>query len=143
MGKLLGIYVSDGGVPKLSIQSVEIGSSGLIGDAQGNLKHHGGPMRAVCVLENEVLCKLQNEGHPIQPGTTGENILVDGYDLKLGSVFSIGEVELEVVSAASPCYKIAESFTNGQFDRMSNENYPGDTRWYCRVVNGGRVSISA
>ena len=100
-------------------------------------------MRAVCVLEDEVLKKLQEEGHPISPGTTGENLLVSGYNLTIGSTFSIGEVELEVVSAATPCKTIRDSFTNGNFNRLSHKKYPGDTRWYCKVLRTGNIRISA
>ena len=99
-------------------------------------------MKAICVLENELLIKLQSEGHPIQSGTTGENLLVEGYDLSIGMVFEVGEVKLEVVSDATPCRKIADSFTEGDYSRMSHEKYPGDTRWYCKVLQPGRISIS-
>ena len=143
MGEVLGIFISEGGVPKLPIDSVDIGYSGLKGDSQQNKKYHGGPLRAVCVLENELLLKLQNEGHPILPGKTGENLLVEGYNLEIGSIFSVGSTELQVVSAASPCHKIAESFSEGNFNRMSHKIIPGDTRWYCKVLKEGNVSISS
>ncbi|MEE2985693.1 MAG: MOSC domain-containing protein [Candidatus Thermoplasmatota archaeon] len=142
MGRLLGIFTSNGGVPKLPIESAEIDYNGIIGDSCNNKKHHGGTMKAICVLENEVLLKLQSEGHPIQAGTTGENILVEGYNLDIGKVFDVGEVRLEVVSDATPCWKIADSFTDGDYSRMSNEKYPSDTRWYCKVLNPGQINIS-
>ena len=142
MGKLIGIFVSNGGVPKLPIESAQVETTGIIGDACNNKKHHGGPQKAICVLENELLLKLQSEGHPIKSGTTGENLLVEGYDLAIGKVFDVGEVRLEVVSDATPCWKIAESFTEGNYSRMSHTKYPGDTRWYCRVLSTGRISIS-
>ena len=142
MGMLLGIFTSNGGVPKLPVASAQIDVNGIVGDACNNKKHHGGPMKAICVLENELLVKLQSEGHPIQAGTTGENILVEGYNLEVGKVFDVGEVRLEVVSDATPCWKIADSFTEGDYSRMSNEKYPGDTRWYCRVIRTGTISIS-
>ena len=142
MGKVLGIFTSNGGVPKLSVNSVDISESGLDGDIQADKKHHGGLMKAVCILENELLIKLQTEGHPIQPGTTGENLLVEGFNLAIGSTFKIGTVELEVVSAATPCKTIAESFTGGNFSRISHKKYPGETRWYCKVLQPGRISIS-
>ena len=143
MTNLLGIFISNGGVPKTPVQSVKIDYQGLVGDNQHDKKHHGGVMRAVCVLEDKILKKLQTEGHPISPGSTGENLLVSGYDLKIGSIFSIGEVELEVVSAATPCKTIRDSFTNGDFKRLSHKKYPGDTRWYCKVLRTGNVRISA
>ena len=143
MTNLLGIFISNGGVPKTPVQSVKIDYQGLVGDNQHDKKHHGGVMRAVCVLEDKILKKLQTEGHPISPGSTGENLLVSRYDLKIGSIFSLGEVELEVVSAATPCKTIRDSFTNGDFKRLSHKKYPGDTRWYCKVLRTGNVRISA
>ena len=139
MGKLLGIFTSNGGVPKISVDSADIRFEGISGDDQNDKKHHGGIMRAICVLENELLVKLQSEGHPIMPGTTGENLLVEGFNLSIGSKFSIGTVELEVVSAATPCKTISKSFTDGFFNRMSDKKYPRETRWYCRVLKGGVV----
>lgn len=142
MGKVLGIFISDGGVPKLSVNSVHVTNFGLVGDNQADKKHHGGLMKAVCVLENELLLRLQSEGHPIQPGTTGENLLLEGFNLTIGSLFRVGNVELEVVSAATPCKTISESFTNGNFNRISHKKHPGETRWYCKVIQTGKISIS-
>lgn len=142
MGKLLGIFTSNGGVPKIPVDSADIRFEGISGDEQNDKKHHGGIMRAICVLENELLVKLQSEGHPIMPGTTGENLLVEGFNLSIGSKFSIGTVELEVVSAATPCKTISKSFTDGFFNRMSDKKYPRETRWYCRVLKEGTIRIS-
>ena len=142
MGKIIGIFISDGGVPKLSVSSVNVSKLGLDGDNQADKKHHGGVMKAVCVLENELLIKLQTEGHPIQPGTTGENLLLEGYNLDIGSVFKVGSVELEVTSAATPCKTIAGSFKDGNFNRISHKKYQGETRWYCKVLKTGTINIS-
>ena len=142
MGSLLGIFTSPGGVPKISKNSAFISFNGLDGDDQEDKKHHGGPERAVCVLENELLIRLQSEGHPIKPGTTGENLLVEGFNLRIGSKFAVGNVELEVVSAATPCKTIAKSFSDGYFNRISHKKYPGETRWYCRVLKEGSIRIS-
>jgi MOSC domain-containing protein YiiM len=143
MGSLLGIYISGGGVPKDSVDTVHVKFEGIVGDNQHDKKHHGGPLRAVCVLENELLEKLILEGHPIGPGTTGENLLVAGFQLEIGSLFTIDEVELEVVSAATPCKTISESFTEGQFNRISHKKNPGETRWYCKVLKEGWIRISS
>ena len=111
MSKVLGIYTSNGGVPKHPVSSADVDELGLISDKQNNRKHHGGVNKAVCVLDNNLLIKLRNEGHPIYAGSTGENLLLEGFDLDIGKVIDLGDVILEVVSAASPCYKIAGSFT--------------------------------
>ena len=142
MGKLLGIFTSNGGVPKLPVDSADIRFEGISDDDQNDKKHHGGINRAICILENELLVKLQSEGHPIMPGTTGENLLVEGFNLAIGSKISIGTVQLEVVSAATPCKTISKSFKDGFFNRMSDKKYPGETRWYCRVLKEGTIRIS-
>lgn len=141
MGVVLGIFISNGGVPKTRVDSIQIEIEGLVGDNQADKKHHGGVRRAVCVLENEILTKLQLEGHPIMPGTTGENLLVEGFNLDIGAIFTVGDAELEVVSAATPCKTIAASFIDGNFNRLSNKKYPKDTRWYCRVLKPGSINI--
>ena len=142
MGKIIGIFISDGGVPKSSVTSIAVGIDGLQGDQQNNKKYHGGKDKAVCVLDYNVLLKLQEEGHPIGPGTTGENLLISGFDLHIGSIFCVGNIELEVTSAAVPCKTIANSFTNGAFSKLSNKKYPGQTRWYCKVICPGVISVS-
>ena len=73
MGQVLGIFVSNGGVPKLAVDTAEISLLGLVGDDQADKKHHGGEMKAVCVLENEILDKVQSEG---MATSTGLAILV-------------------------------------------------------------------
>ena len=40
MGKLIGIFISNGGVPKLPIESAQVETTGIIGDACNNKKHH-------------------------------------------------------------------------------------------------------
>ena len=54
MAKIVQINISDGGVPKLPVPEVMIESTGLVGDRQKNLKHHGGPDRAVCLWSLEL-----------------------------------------------------------------------------------------
>ena len=71
----MGIFISNGGVPKTPVQSVKIDYQGLVGDNQHDKKHHGGVMRAVCVLEDKILKKLQTEGHPISPTSTSPSEL--------------------------------------------------------------------
>ena len=92
MGQVLGIFVSNGGVPKHAVDTAEISLLGLVGDDQVDKKHHGGQMKAVCVLENEILTKLQSEGHPITPGSTGENLLVEGFNITIGSTLVVAKL---------------------------------------------------
>ena len=48
--------------------------AGLEGDRHRNRKLHGGPDRALCLFSLERIEALQAEGHPIEPGTLGENL---------------------------------------------------------------------
>ena len=77
--RIIGLYVNpQGGVPKHAVETLRVTPTGCDGDRQNDLKHHGGPTRAVCLMLESVMKKLISEGHPIGPGTTGENILIQG-----------------------------------------------------------------
>ena len=83
----------DGGVPKFPVSQVFLGKNNVEGDKQNDLQYHGGPARAVCLFSMERILALQKEGHPIQPGTTGENLTIQGLDwnlMKIGARFQIG-----------------------------------------------------
>ena len=72
--RLYQISISRGGVPKLPIPHARITTAGVEGDRQHDTRHHGGPDRAVCVFSLDVIRRLQVEGHPIVPGSVGENL---------------------------------------------------------------------
>ena len=78
-GVVLGLHVNpEGGVPKHPVQTLSVHKEGCAGDKQNDRKHHGGPEKAVSILEAHVLEALQRQGHPIMPGSTGENVLLGG-----------------------------------------------------------------
>lgn len=74
------LNMSAGGVPKTAVRRATVTELGLSGDKQLDLKHHGGPMRALCLYSLERILALQADGHPIFPGSIGENITVAGLD---------------------------------------------------------------
>lgn len=136
------ISVSKGGVPKLPVLEAKITAQGVEGDRQRNLKVHGGPYRAVCLYSLEVIQALQAEGHPIAPGTTGENITVAGIDwlsVRPGDRFSMGPVLVEVLSYTAPCRHNARWFASGTFGRISHTIHPGWSRVYARVLSEGMI----
>ena len=135
----------DGGVPKFPVSQVFLGKNNVEGDKQNDLQYHGGPARAVCLFSMERILALQKEGHPIQPGTTGENLTIQGLDwdlMKIGARFQIGEVEIELTGPAPPCKTISESFEKGGFVRISEKTYPGWSRWYASVSKEGIVVVN-
>ena len=133
-----------GGVPKLRIQSTFIGTQGVAGDKQRDRRFHGGPERAVCLFSQERINALQAEGHPIDPGTTGENLTMCGLDwsqLKPGQQLRVGEeVLLEITSYTTPCSNIAASFAKGEFKRIAQKLHPGWSRLYAKVLHEGTVT---
>ena len=73
-GRIFQLNCSDGGVPKLGVREAVVTETGLACDRQRDLRYHGGPERAVCLYALERILELQNEGHPIFPGSAGENV---------------------------------------------------------------------
>jgi len=116
---------------------------GLIGDAQGDKNQHGGPERAVCVYSLDRIHELQKEGHPIDVGTAGENLTLEGIDWSLvvpGAQLHVGdEVLLEVASYTNPCKTIKGSFIDGKFVRIAEKLHPGWSRVYARVLSEGQI----
>jgi len=120
-----------------------VSRSGLEKDTQDDKKHHGGPERAVCLYSLERIRSLQTEGHPIDVGTAGENITVEGIDWDLlvpGVTIRIGDqVLLEVASFTNPCKTIRASFIAGEFIRIAQKLHPGWSRVYARVLREGQI----
>ena len=143
IGTVISINVSGGGVPKGRVNDAKVSLLGLVNDAHDDKIHHGGPERAVCVYSLERIRSLQAEGHPIDIGTAGENVTVEGLDWELvvpGVQLRLGdEVVLEVASFTSPCKTIRESFIDGRFVRISQKLHPGWSRVYTRVLAEGTV----
>jgi MOSC domain-containing protein YiiM len=137
------LSVSNGGVPKLPVPRAEVTASGIVGDRQRNRLFHGGPRRAVCLFALEEIERLRAEGHPVAPGTTGENVTVAGLPwerVRPGARLALGaEVVLEVTSYTAPCKNIGPSFHDGDFTRISQKLHPGESRVYARVLTPGIV----
>lgn len=132
-----------GGVPKYRVPSAVLTVNGVTGDKQRDRRYHGGPERAVCLYSTEHIEALRNAGHPIAPGTTGENLTISGLDwagLQIGDRLLIGDaVELEITSYTTPCYKISDSFADGEFKRIAQKLHPGWSRVYAKVLREGMV----
>ncbi len=143
IGNVVSINVSRGGVPKRRVSGVNVSLLGLEGDGQDDIKHHGGLERAVCIYSLERIHSLQAEGHPIDVGTVGENVTVEGIDWDLvvpGVRLRLGdEVLLEIASFTDPCKTISASFIDGKFIRIAQRLHPGWSRVYARVVSEGSI----
>jgi MOSC domain-containing protein YiiM len=143
-GYIHQLNCSDGGVPKRPVAETELTPLGLIGDRQAHPGIHGGPERALCLYALERIAALQTEGHPIYPGSVGENVTIAGLDwaqLAPGVRLALGdEVVIEITKPANPCNSIAGSFTGGEFKRIAQKLHPGESRLYARVIKTGRLA---
>ncbi len=142
-GVVAGLFLSDGGVPKTAVDSAEIGWRGVLGDRQASRAHHGRPWQAVCLWSADVVADLARAGHPIRPGSAGENVSIRGLDwsaARPGARMSFGTVTLAVAAYAIPCSKNARWFTDGDYERMSHER-SNRSRLYARVLQPGRVGL--
>jgi MOSC domain-containing protein YiiM len=145
-GTLVSINVSPGGVPKLPVPEALITATGVAGDRQKDLKWHGGPDRAVSLLALAVIRELQAAGHPIAPGSTGENLTIDGFaaeDLRPGLRLRIGAgegaTELELTTWLAPCGKIGGSFLGRRYSTLDDKHHPCRSRIGARVLVEGLV----
>jgi MOSC domain-containing protein YiiM/GNAT superfamily N-acetyltransferase len=142
-GRVLQVNISPGGVPKLPVERAWVGELGLDGDRHRHDTVHGGPHRAVALLGIEAIERVQADGHPIEPGSVGENLTTTGIELARlapGARLAIGErLVLEISAPANPCDVIAGSFRNGKSGRISILTHPADSRMYARTVIEGEV----
>lgn len=137
------INVSDGGIPKRPVLEAKVTKSGIAGDRQRNLKLHGGPERAICLYSLDLIERMQEEGHPIDAGSTGENLTLAGLDwneLAPGTRLTVGpEVRLQIASYCAPCELNACWFHDKVIERISQKTNPGWSRLYARVLAEGIV----
>ncbi len=141
---IFSLQQSNGGVPKTPVREAEVGPLGMAGDKQNDTKNHGGPERALCLYSLEAILALQREGHPIYPGSVGENVTITGLDwaaLQPGDRLHLGDVLVEITRDTTPCFKIADSFCDGKFTRIAQKVHPGWSRWYARVLEGGTLRV--
>jgi MOSC domain-containing protein YiiM/GNAT superfamily N-acetyltransferase len=143
IGRVVQVNVSPGGVPKHPVSEARVGRLGLAGDRHRGDTVHGGPHRAVCLFSIEALQRVADEGHPIKPGSVGENLTTEGIELALlpaGTRLAIGQdVVLEISAPTNPCDNIAASFHDGRSGRISILTHPADSRMYARTLAEGVV----
>jgi len=140
-GSVVQLSSSGGGVPKVAVDRVEVGFDGVVGDRQGNRKHHGRPFQALCLWSDDVIRALRDEGHPVHAGATGENVTVAGIDwasLRGGTRIRIGTVVAEMSGWCTPCRKIDAWFL-GRSDRIHHDRHPGWSRAYAWVREPGTI----
>jgi MOSC domain-containing protein YiiM len=98
---------------------VEVRGVNLDGDEQADLRVHGGPDKAVYAYSSEDYAWWSAElGRPIEPGTFGENLTIEGVDLDevvIGERWRVGSVVLEARQPRQPCYKLGMRMGDASF----------------------------
>ena len=123
---------------------VAIGPLGLAGDAQADLRVHGGQDKAVHLYAWEHYAQWQRElgNLPLlqAPGAFGENLALTGLDeagVCLGDHWRAGSAVLEVTQGRQPCWKLNLRF--GVPDMSARVQNTLRAGWYCRTLQGGVV----
>lgn len=136
-GTLLAINISPGGIPKFPLQVGEVTVDGIVGDAHDHDKH-GGPLQAICMIDEEVLEALRSEGFAVAPGAVGENLTLRGInviELAIGDrlIFS-GGIEIELTKPRKPCFvldSISSDLKKAAIGRIG---------MYAKVITPGLIS---
>ncbi|RJT25508.1 MOSC domain-containing protein [Chakrabartia godavariana] len=122
---------------------VRITRLGIVGDAQADTVHHGGPDKALHHYPFDHYARWRQESGHVDlnaVGTFGENISTLGLaedDVCIGDRFRFGSVLVEVSQARKPCWK--------QGDRLDWTALPklmvteGRSGWYYRVIEEGEA----
>jgi len=94
------------GGAKAPVSSARLNLEGFEGDGQGNLQHHGGRDRTVCVYPAEHYAWWKSQGLDLPFGVFCENLTVEGAQedqLCIGDVFRAGGALVQVSLPRDPC----------------------------------------
>lgn len=139
---------------------VEVGPLGLVGDAQKELRVHGGPDRAVLVygaahyrhwhtvldphaeLHRDALRAMSAalDASRVDDGAFGENIVLDGAEdatVYLGDRWRIGECVLRITEPRGPCATLARRWMRPTLIAEVTERAAAG--WYNAVERAGPV----
>lgn len=112
---------------------------GLVGDQQVDLRHHGGPDRALCAyVADHHPGWVGALGATPSPGLFGENLTVQGIDetqVHLGDRFRVGSAIIEITTPRIPCMTLTRRL--GYAEAIPFIRALGWCGWYNRVVEEG------
>lgn len=134
MGKIIAVNISE----KKGTQKVNVHSAKVIEDfGMENDAHAGKWHRQVSLLSYEKIEAFKEKGAPVEDGAFGENLIVQGIDLKelpVGTKLRCGDIVLEVTQIGKQCHSGCEIFKIMGDCIMPREGI------FTRVLHGGVVS---
>jgi len=133
MGKIIAVCISEKkGVQKTSVdEGIFIEDFGIQGDAHAGKWH-----RQVSLLSHEKVVAFNELGAGVESGAFGENLIVEGYDLKnipVETVFKCNDVVLEITQIGKKCHNGCEIFKKMGDCIMPREGI------FARVLHGGTI----
>lgn len=133
MGKVIAICTSKHkGTLKNEVSEANfIEEFGIEGDAHAGKWH-----RQVSLLSFEKVEEFNARGAGVKPGAFGENLLVEGWDLKtipVGTKFRCNDVLLEITQIGKECHHGCEIF-----QKMGDCIMPRNGI-FARVLKGGKI----
>jgi MOSC domain-containing protein YiiM len=115
----------------------------LNGDAQADLRVHGGPDKAVYAYAAEDYRWWERKlDASLGPGTFGENLTTEGIELDnvvIGEVWAVGTAILQVAQTRQPCFKLGIRMGDAafvqEFDRARRFGV------YLRIEEVGEIGV--
>lgn len=122
----------------------EVAFDGFVGDQQADRTVHGGPEKAVHLYPArhyaQLAARFPDAAAKLRPGAIGENLSsqdLDEGDVRVGDVWALGAVQLQVCQPRTPCWKIDERFSSEGMAAFIAEHLL--TGWYWRVLEPSKV----
>ncbi len=123
---------------------VHLSRTDLDGNAQADLKNHGGPDKAVCCYSAEHYppwhTALGLAEAEFAYGAFGENFTLTGLTedtICLGDIYTVGTAKVQVSQPRMPCWKVGRRWNRA--DLPGEMTATGRTGFYVRVLEEGEV----
>lgn len=123
---------------------VALGALGVDGDAQADLKHHGGKDKAVCCYASEHYSGWRDalglDAAAFIHGAFGENFTLSGMTEEavcVGDVYAIGTARVQISQPRMPCFKLGRRWERPTLPQDAMNT--GRTGFYLRVLETGDV----
>lgn len=128
-------------IRKQQVNEAFLTKDGFQGDGVADLKHHGGPDRAVCFYSYEHYAHWNGYFEMTLPQAAfGENVTVTNMleqDVCIGDIFQIGGAVIQVTQGRVPCNTIDRRLAmKPLLKEMVKTGYTG---FLCRVLDEGLV----
>jgi len=120
---------------------LRLGRLGFEGDGVGDMKHHGGHDKAVCLYSIDHYPYWEKTlGVALPAAAFGENLTTRGLleeDVCIGDVFELGTATVQVSQPRQPCSTLAARYGRADMAKLVVDS--GRTGFYCRVLAEGGV----